>query len=40
MNRKNDEKVTPVETEIVIDKDTAVVKLAANSVNVIVLDLI
>lgn len=40
VNRKNDEKVTPVETEIVIDKDTAIVKLAANSVNVIVLDLI
>lgn len=40
VNRKNDEKVTPVETEIVFDKDTAIVNLAAHSVNVIVLDLI
>ena len=40
VNRKNDEKVTPVETEIMFDKDTAIVNLTAHSVNVIVLDLI
>lgn len=40
VNRKNDEKVTPVETEIRFDKDAAIVNLAAHSVNVIVLDLI
>ncbi len=40
VNKKNDELVTPSETEVVINKDTATVMLAANSVNVIVLDLI
>lgn len=40
VNRKNDEKVTPAEAEINIAHDTAVVNLAAHSVNVIVLDLV
>lgn len=40
VNKKNDEKITPSESEIRVDSDTIMITLSPNSVNVIVLDLI
>ncbi|OPJ61929.1 alpha-L-arabinofuranosidase C-terminal domain-containing protein [Clostridium oryzae] len=39
VNKKNDEKVVPVENEIVISNNSAVITVAANSVNVLVMDI-
>ncbi|MGO4695829.1 hypothetical protein AB4Z50_16270 [Paenibacillus sp. 2TAB26] len=40
VNKKNDEKITPMEAEIKIENNTAIINLAANSVNVIIVSLI
>ncbi|MNP23871.1 hypothetical protein D3C76_1165960 [compost metagenome] len=40
VNKKNDEQVKPVETEIRLASNSTTVTLAAHSVNILVLDLI
>lgn len=39
VNKKNDEKIVPIEREVVLDKNSAILNLAPNSVNVLVLDI-
>ncbi|OME86166.1 alpha-L-arabinofuranosidase [Paenibacillus sp. FSL A5-0031] len=40
VNKKNDEKITPMEAEIHIENNAAIINLAAHSVNVIIVSLI